>query len=604
MSPPHPVEAAAQAKQGTPAMRAIQRASAVYCRGPLLDAVQRARIFDDAKHFVDMPMRSDPEDILSAFDKLPHQDKADKDRLRAFVDEHFFPPGNELVIFMPAGCVADPKCVKEGRVKDPQLRELAAALHHLWPTLCRKTAPSMEAAPHRSSKLPRAYPVVLPGGRFRETYYWDSFWICQGLLASGLVDVAQGLVQNLLDDVELCGFVPNGGRIYYLNRSQPPLLTASVGIVEKGLTDEQSKKWLPKAVATLKKEHAFWMDESKGRVVYVGDVPLNRFNADTDMPRPESYWQDLETGEGDQDIYREIAAAAESGWDFSSRWTRQGGRLKTGSEVYKLSECEATQILPVDLNAVMFDAEVKLAAMCEAVATGTRPPTDIVEGPADIHPDQFTDPDAKYYAECAKRRGEAFQRLFWRPELKRWADVWVPENTKASPSAPTALRLSEQAVLEADDAHNRAPTGADFGVAMWAGLCSEEQAQQAIETLFECGLMGPGGMCTTMIETGEQWDLPNGWPPLQALVIEGLRRSGGEPGKAVALDLAQRWVGTCYAAWRTTGFMHEKYCTTTFGEGGAGGEYEPQVGFGWSNAVVLELLAEYGDVLVAPSVEN
>jgi len=70
--------------------------------------------------------------------------------------------------------------------------------------------------------------VVIPGGRFRESYYWDSYWIVLGLLACDMKETARGLVQNLLDDVANFGFVPNGGRIYYLNRSQPPLLSEMV----------------------------------------------------------------------------------------------------------------------------------------------------------------------------------------------------------------------------------------------------------------------------------------------------------------------------------------------------------------------------------------
>lgn len=81
---------------------------------------------------------------------------------------------------------------------------------------------------YRYSIIRRSLPFIIPGGRFRESYYWDSYWIVLGLLACDMEVTAQGLVRNLLDDVSTYGFVPNGGRIYYLNRSQPPLLSDMV----------------------------------------------------------------------------------------------------------------------------------------------------------------------------------------------------------------------------------------------------------------------------------------------------------------------------------------------------------------------------------------
>ena len=61
------------------------------------------------------------------------------------------------------------------------------------------------------------------GGRYREQYYWDSFWIVEGLLESELYDIVNATLRNFMDELEHIGFIPNGGRIYYLNRSQPPL---------------------------------------------------------------------------------------------------------------------------------------------------------------------------------------------------------------------------------------------------------------------------------------------------------------------------------------------------------------------------------------------
>ena len=59
------------------------------------------------------------------------------------------------------------------------------------------------------------------------------------------------------------------------------------------------------------------------------------------------------------------------------------------------------------------------------------------------------------------------------------------------------------------------------------------------------------------------------------------------------------WTASNLQAWRQTHFMHEKYSAVESGVGGGGGEYTPQVGFGWTNGVALALLARYGDALAA-----
>lgn len=85
----------------------------------------------------------------------------------------------------------------------------------------RPHAPRRQASPapgRASTLLPLPHPTVVPGDRFRETYYWDSLWVVIGLLESKMVDTAEGLVRNLLHMLAAVGHVPNGGRAYYTNR--------------------------------------------------------------------------------------------------------------------------------------------------------------------------------------------------------------------------------------------------------------------------------------------------------------------------------------------------------------------------------------------------
>mmetsp|Transcript_8383 Transcript_8383/g.21410 ORF Transcript_8383/g.21410 Transcript_8383/m.21410 type:complete len:566 (+) Transcript_8383:63-1760(+) len=556
---------------------AIARASAVFCRGDLLDAVQRARLFSDSKHFVDMPMRAEPEAILAAFEAMPLEHRGDSSRLRAFVQEYFDEPGAELVPYTPDDCPVEPPL--KAQVADPALHPFLEALHGLWPTLCRKVAPKVAEAPQRHSALPRRAPVVLPGGRFRETYYWDSYWIVEGLLASGMSETARGLVQNLLDDVEAFGFVPNGGRVYYLNRSQPPLLCDMVASVARLMDAAAAASWLPPAVRLLQKEHDYWMSDL--HAVNVGSYKLNRYSADWSSPRPESYREDVETASGNAAVYREIATAAESGWDFSARWTHAGSRI---GGVFSLRETAATRVLPVDLNAILYRAERTLAALTQAVETST-PLNEVEVAVASLGDSALTAPGAAALAKAAAERREAIDALMWKPAVGRWVDAW----------------LQVDGSVADDTGDDRAPMLSDFAAPLWAGLADAERATAAVAALQRSGLLGVGGASTTACSgTEQQWDAPNAWPPLQSMLILGMRQlEASSGGPTLAAQLAQQWVGTCYAAWRHSGFMFEKYDSSQFGFGGGGGEYEPQVGFGWSNGVVLQLLRDYGAELVA-----
>ena len=72
-------------------------------------------------------------------------------------------------------------------------------------------------------------------------------------------------------------------------------------------------------------------------------------------------------------------------------------------------------------------------------------------------------------------------------------------------------------------------------------------------------------------------DFPNGWAPLQHMIVEGLGRSESKKARSAAEDIAVRWIRTNYVGYKKTGTMHEKYDVEKCGEFGGGGEYAPQV---------------------------
>jgi len=127
---------------------------------------------------------------------------------------------------------------------------------------------------------------------------------------------------------------------------------------------------------------------------------------------------------------------------------------------------------------------------------------------------------------------------------------------------------------------------------LFVGAASPEQSRAVAGTVRRV-LLAPGGLRTTPLRTGQQWDTPNGWAPLQWVAIDGLARSGEV---ALARDIAGRWLETVARTYGETGKMLEKYDVEERRPGG-GGEYPLQDGFGWTNGVASALLERYPDLL-------
>lgn len=267
---------------------------------PLLECTQLLRIYDDSKTAVDRPLRAAPEDVAAAFAilkcselSLPDPPLAARfDQLKSFLDQWTDEEGSDLVGVDPAQLPPPPPLWLPA-VTDPAVRDWALHIHSLWGSLSRQLSPGVLTHPERHTMLWVPHPVVIPGARFREVYYWDSYWVVKGLLVSGLTTLAQGIVDNLLYLVERYGYVPNGIRTYYLNRSQPPLLSEMVRVVHRAAP---CRRRLERAVRALLTEHAYWTcsegPHSKQVVVQGPDgehFNLSRYCATWDSPRPESH---------------------------------------------------------------------------------------------------------------------------------------------------------------------------------------------------------------------------------------------------------------------------------------------------------------------------
>ncbi len=515
--PPHRLEGCAHPDVLSPAER----------YGELFVHVQASGIFADSKTFPDCLPLTAPEDILARY-------RRQRDRpgfaLEAFVAEHF-----------ARSTVPDSHYVSD---RDQSLRE---HIDSLWPVLTRDPIDH----PPWCSLLPLPHPYVVPGGRFGELYYWDSYFTMLGLAASGRLDLVRAMADNFAYLLGTYGLVPNGTRSYYLSRSQPPVFTLMTELFE-GQGVVEALAYLPH----LRTEHAFWMDGAQRlspgtahrRVVRLPDGSLlNRYWDDHARPREESFLEDVVTAHRSDRpahlVFRDLRAAAESGWDFSSRWLDES----TSGTPASLSTIRTTAIVPIDLNALLWHAETRLAALSERAGD--------------------TDGAARYAAMAHARR-EAIERHLWHPELGAFVDYdWHRGARRQCLTAATVMPL-------------------------FVGLASDAQAADIGATL-RARLLAEGGLATTCVRSGEQWDQPNGWAPLQWLAIQGLRRHGDE---ALAHAIADRWLSTVAGLYRREYKLVEKYRLRRKGRhaiGGGGGEYPLQDGFGWTNGVVAMLLQHY-----------
>jgi alpha,alpha-trehalase len=494
--------------------------SALY--GELYRAVELARIFPDSKTFADSVPNAPPRQIVAEFAAARNQPGFN---LRKFVEDHFSAPAGS-----------------ESHYATNPNQNVVAHIDTLWNVLRRGPDP---VESRWSSLLPLPQSYVVPGGRFDEVYYWDSYFIMLGLEQSGRHDLAKAELKNFATLIDRYGHIPNGNRTYYLSRSQPPFFAQMVGLIASEDGDRVYLDYLPE----LKAEYAYWMDGSDKvapghayrHVVRLPDgTLLNRYWDDLGLPRDESYREDVATAAATPqrdaaDLWRNLRAGGETGWDFSSRWFADNGTLAT---------IEVTKLIPVDLNSLMYGLERTLAKAYR------------IKGDA-AH--------AENLEVRARARAEAIRRWLWDPQLKAFGDYQFVKRTLTH-------RLTAATVYP-----------------LFAGVATRDEARDTATTIRK-GLLRPGGLATTQVKTGQQWDEPNGWAPLQYLAVTGLRRYGEDD---LARTIATRWIRTNVAGYVRTGKLVEKYDVGADVSAAGGGEYPLQDGFGWTNGVLRVLLASY-----------
>ncbi len=486
----------------------------------LFVAVQSAQLYGDDKAFPDAVAKAAPAAILAEYHaQRPESPEA----LRRFVASHFTLPSEASTV-----------------ASRPEHVSIVTHIDELWDALTRRTP----TAPAHSSLLPVPRPYVVPGGRFREMYYWDSYFTMLGLQESGRHDLMEDMVRDFAYLIDTYGHVPNGLRTYYLSRSQPPFFFEMVGLLSSGDPAASFARFLPQ----LRREHAFWMQGAQGlragtaqrRVVALAEGSmLNRYWDDRDSPRDEAYRHDSElaraSGRNPRQVYRDIRAAAESGWDFGSRWF---------ADAHTRATIITTEIIPVDLNSLLFGLEEAIRAACQRMAD---------------------EACVREFQRRAQQRRADMDRYLWDPAAGAYLDYhWTVRTRVPRISAATLYPL-------------------------FAMAASREQAD-AVAAAIRKELLKEGGIVTTTQATGEQWDAPNGWAPLQWIAVSGLRQYAQA---LLAEAIACRWMVSVNRVYGETGKLVEKYDVMSTGRSGGGGEYPLQDGFGWTNGVMRKLMGLY-----------
>ncbi|KAH0595009.1 hypothetical protein MHUMG1_07308 [Metarhizium humberi] len=592
--------------------------SPLYCHGNLLKEIELARPFADSKTFVDMPALKPLEEIQNAFAKL-QRPITNNSELHDFLTTYFADAGHELQEVPTSQLKTDAQFLAS--INDTVIKEFTQKVIDIWPSLTRSynASAASTCADCPNSFIPIKRPFVVAGGRFREPYYWDSYWILEGLLRTrgSFTEIAKNTIENFLDFVEQYGIVPNGARVYYLNRSQPPMLSQMVKLYMDHTNDTSILK---RALPLLVKEYDFWMANRTVEVASGGQTyTLNRYAVDNTEPRPESYREDYETARNSsyyaesgiiypetrklnaseyEDLYANLATGAENGWDFSSRWI--ANPQDSARQVYfPLRTMNARNVVPVCLNSILYGNELAIAGFFNRSGNASA---------------------AAAWEQRAADRSAAMHAVMWNDTLFSYFDF----NLTSSSQNIYVFADDDAASVDADT--RGAPPGQQvlFHVGQfypfWQGSAPAHLRSNpfAVKTVFSrvAAYLASrkGGIPATNLKGGQQWDQPNVWPPLMHILMKGLTNTPATFGAedpayrdvhGLAVDLAQRYLDSTFCTWYATGgstsetpkldglgdddngVMFEKYSDESTNVAGGGGEYEVVEGFGWTNGVLI-----------------
>jgi alpha,alpha-trehalase len=398
------------------------------------------------------------------------------------------------------------------------------------------------------------FPYVVPGGRFNEMYGWDSYFIQLGLLRDGELELARNMTDNFMYEIAHYGMILNANRTYFLTRSQPPFLTEMIlGVYDR----THDRAWLRSTLPAIERYYRFWttpphLIESIGLSRYydLGDGPAPEVVSDerdaqgrTHYDRVREYYRTHQVDDYDVSQFYDRAAdqltdrfykgdrsMRESGFDPSNRFGPFSAAI--------------TDYAPVCLNVLLYRMEQEAGRISTILGNAAA---------------------ATEWQARARRRRQLVDRYLWDPGAGLYFDYNVATGRRRPYEFATTF------------------------YPLWAGLSSPEQARRVVGNLgrFEA----PGGILTSTRTTGSQWDAPFGWAPLQLIAVQGLRRYGYQQA---ADRVARKFVSLVVDDFTARGAIVEKYDvqrrSSDLGAGLKFGYTSNEIGFGWTNAAILELL--------------
>jgi alpha,alpha-trehalase len=427
-----------------------------------------------------------------------------------------------------------------GEFEQIELRELPADLEHI--------------TEHGLLYLPHDY--VVPGGRFNEMYGWDSYFIVLGLLRDGELAMAKNMVDQLVYQVEHYGTVLNANRTYMLSRSQPPVLSLMAMAVFQQTGD---RDWLQALLPALERYYYYWMvpphfDPVTGLSHYYAlghgpapEVVSSERDEDgrTHYDRVREYFRDHGSTIDDYDVSLFYDAEADALTDLyyqGDRSMRESGFDITNR--FGPFSADIVHHAPVCLNVLLYQMEQDIAQCYDLLDHGW---------------------EAKIWRTRAQRRHQLINQYLWDDEAGLYFDY----------NSHTGQRRPYEFVTTF--------------MPLWAGIASPYQAKRVVDNLgkFEA----PGGLLTSTHVSGNQWDAPFGWAPLQWFAVGGLERTGY---KTHAQRIAGKFVHMVVQEFARTGTLVEKYdverCSANVSDEIQFGYSSNEIGFGWTNGVVSEFL--------------
>jgi alpha,alpha-trehalase len=411
-------------------------------------------------------------------------------------------------------------------------------------------------ADHGLLYLPHDY--VVPGGRFNEMYGWDSYFILLGLLRDGEMAMAQSMVDQLVYQVQHYGKVLNANRTYMLSRSQPPVLSL---MVMKLFEHTHNRPWLRSVLPALEHYYDYWMSEPH----VDPSTGLSRYHALGHGPAPEVVCSERDEGghthyDRVREYYRHHAVPdydlsrfydAEHDCLTEAFYTGDRSMRESGFDIsdrFGPFSADIVDYVPVCLNVLLYRMERDIAR---------------------IHTILWQPQPAQTWLRRAKLRRQRIDRYLWDAEAGLYFDYNIHQGQR---------RVYEFATTF---------------MPLWAGIASEEQARRVQDNLWK--FEAPGGLLTSTHVSGNQWDAPFGWAPLQLFAVQGLNRY---QFKLDAHRLARKFLSMVMQEFERSGTVVEKYdverCSADVSDEIHFGYSSNEVGFGWTNGVVLEFLALLG----------